>query len=96
MITLEDNINNAGSLPSEAESVEELVSSYRERDEQRTDDIIAAQTVICILAAAGFFVLNLMLPDTAVPLFAKLRELAGDSREIMPNLIGLALSFCGK
>ena len=74
------------------DSAEVLLKRYEKRRSQKTDDIFAMQAVVCVLLAAALFALNLACPELCGPVYQKLRELAEDEREIMPNLIDLVIS----
>lgn len=74
------------------DSAEVLLKRYEKRRNQKTDDIFAMQAVVCVLLAAALFTLNLVYPELCGPVYQKLRELAEDEKEIMPNLIDLVMS----
>ncbi len=69
------------------DSTEMLLKKYERRREQKTDDIFAVQTLICLLLAAGFFVLNYFKPDLCGELFERLSSLISDEKELFPNPI---------
>ena len=87
MLTPEENYDE----PCE-DSTELLLERYDRRRSQKTDDIFAMQTVVCVLLAAVLFVSNLFLPEVCAPVYEKLRTAVSDEREIIPNPIDFVMS----
>ena len=62
---------------------EELAENMKEKKKNKgIEDIAAMQTVICILLALAFFIINMTYPPTAEGLMEKFRELSGSHRTI--------------
>lgn len=78
------------------ETTEELLEEYDKKRRNRADDVIATQTVVCIMLALLFFAANRFLPDVTGEVFEKLRCLVTDSKEIMPNPIDLLMNYIDK
>ncbi|MCR5599201.1 MAG: hypothetical protein K6G33_00440 [Ruminococcus sp.] len=77
----------------EEETTEELIAEYDRKRRNRADDVIATQAVVCILAALLFFAAGRIYPEITGEVFAKLRGLVTDSREVMPNPIDLLIGY---
>lgn len=75
------------------DSTEALLEKYDRKKTQKFDDITAMQAVVCVLLAVALFVMNMAAPELSKPLFARLKELSADEREIIPNLIELIIAF---
>ena len=71
------------------DTTEELIEEYDKKRINKADDIIATQAVVCIMLALIFFAAGRFYPDITGELFAKLRTLVTDSREVMPNPIDI-------
>lgn len=72
------------------DSTEALLKKYDDRKSQKIEDIIAMQTMMCLLAGAVLIGIHLLYPEIFVPVFSKFRRLISDENEIMPNLIDYA------
>ena len=57
------------------------------------EDIAAVQTVICILLALTFFIINIAYPATAEGLAEKLNELS-KSHNAIENPIDIIIKYC--
>lgn len=57
--------------------------------QQKYDDIIAMQAVVCIAAALGFVVLNLVRPQLCGELISLLKTYTESGKELFPNPIDL-------
>ncbi|MBQ8961815.1 MAG: hypothetical protein IJ071_11490 [Ruminococcus sp.] len=77
----------------DADDEEELAERFSSR---RTTGIVGTQAVICGLIAAGLLILGSLRPETALDLWERLKELACDSRYVIPDPIGALLSLCGR
>ena len=75
------------------ENSEALLEKFEDRKKLRLDDVAATQAVICVLAAAGLFVTNLLYPATAQAFFDKLRHCMTDSTYILPNPVDSLISY---
>ncbi|HOR23014.1 MAG TPA: hypothetical protein PLY43_09855 [Ruminococcus sp.] len=76
--------------PDEEEELTELYSSGK------VTGIVGTQAAVCGLIAAGLLILHSFQPETARELLDRLKELAGDGRELIPDPIGLLISLCGR
>ncbi|MBE6862079.1 MAG: hypothetical protein E7497_04150 [Ruminococcus sp.] len=89
-----DKTTESGSeIPCE-DNTEVLLKKYDSRKRQKTDDIFAMQTVICILIAAGLLILNIVQPELCGELYGRLCELTEDENEVMPNIIDVVIRLC--
>lgn len=71
------------------DSTEELLAKYDGRSRRKADDVPAMQTVVCIMAVAVMFGLNILYPEIASEIFNKLNEVAFSGKELFPNPIDL-------
>ncbi len=69
------------------DDTEELLRRYDSCHKRRIDDIPAMQAVLCVILAAGLFVLNLTKPEICSDLFSILTEQTSSADEIMQNPI---------
>ncbi|WP_028519212.1 hypothetical protein [Ruminococcus flavefaciens] len=83
-------------MTAEEDTVEALTAETARKKKGKADDIIAFQAVVCILLAAAFFAGNMLYPQVTGALFGRLRSLASDSRDIMPNPIDLGAALLDK
>lgn len=72
------------------DNTEALLKKYDDRRSQKIEDIIAMQTMMCLIAGAILLGVHLLYPEIFVPVFSKVRRLISDENEIMPNLIDYA------
>ena len=63
---------------------------------QRPDDVIAMQSVLCILLALLLIAANYFYPDTAEELYGKITALTSDPKNLIPNPIDLIISYLDK
>lgn len=77
-------------------STEALIESYDRKRKNRADDIIATQAVICILLGVLFIAGNMLYPDITGAVFAKLRGLVTEDKNIITNPIDHILSYIDK
>lgn len=77
-------------------STEALIKEYDRKRRNRADDIIATQTVVCILIAVLFICGNIFRPEITGEVFGKLRSLSSDSTNVIPNPIDTLLKYIDK
>lgn len=73
------------------DNTEMLLKKYEHKRSQKTDDIFAVQTLLCVLLAGAFFVGNIFYPEVCSALLEQLKTLISDKKEIMPNPIDYLL-----
>lgn len=87
----EETTENAEEIPCE-DNTEALLEKYKNKSSQKTDDITAMQSVMCILIAAALFIMNFVNPELCESLYGKLHTFTDSEREIIPNLIDLLIN----
>ena len=78
------------------DSTETLVEEIHARRDSRPDDVIAMQSVLCILLALLLIAANYFYPDTAEELYGKITALTSDPKNLIPNPIDLIISYLDK
>lgn len=63
------------------------LAESHEKKQKKIDDIIAFQTVLCILTVIAFFIANQFIPDTCHELYKMLQTYITDTNEIISNPI---------
>jgi len=79
-----------------SDSTEALVEEIRSRKASKPEDIIAMQSVVCILIAVFLIAANYIYPDTAEALYGKICRLSQDKTELIPNPIDLIIRYIDK
>ncbi|MDE6788535.1 MAG: hypothetical protein K2J47_04355 [Ruminococcus sp.] len=69
------------------------IDNIMRKKEGRADDSTAMQTVLCMIIAVGFIILNIFKPDMAEALFLRLRELSSNGNEVIPNPIDIISDY---
>ena len=78
------------------DSTEALIEKYERKQRNRADDVIAAQAVICILLTLLFIGGSFFFPEITGEVFEKVRNLASDSSEVIPNPIDMISGYFDK
>lgn len=78
---------------SENDNTDSLLEMYDDKRRIGLDDVISTQAVICVLAAAILFVLNLRYPDEAEKLFEQLRHCMNDTSFVLANPVDSIISY---
>lgn len=73
------------------DDTEVLLKKFDKKRNQKIDDIVAMQAVICVLLTVFMFAAHIFYPDIFEPIYGKLRGLISDEQEIMPNLIDVIM-----
>ncbi len=63
------------------------LAETHEKKQKKLDDIIAFQSVLCILIVIAFFIANQFIPDTCHELYKMLQTYITDTNEIISNPI---------
>lgn len=63
------------------------------KKEGSAGDSVSMQTALCMIIAVGFIVLNIFKPDIAEALFIKLREISGNTENVIPNPIDIISAY---
>lgn len=76
-----------------SDSIEAILERHDMRKSQKADDIVAMQSVICVMLAVALLISNLLYPNICEPLYEMLKNLTNDEKEVMPNLIDVLMSL---
>jgi hypothetical protein len=77
-------------------STEALIAEYDRKRKNRADDVIATQAVVCILLAALLVGGRIFRPEITGEVFGRIKSLATDTAEIMPNPIDILIDHFDK
>ncbi len=78
------------------DSTEALSERYEDERNRRLDDVITTQAVVCVIAAAALFTLNLIRPDMAESLFQKLKHCMNDTSFVIPDPVEYIITYLQK
>lgn len=74
------------------DSTEVLLEEYDRKQRNKPDDVIAMQSVVCILIAVLMFGANFLYPQTVGELAARVRSLT-QAADICPNPVDLIIEY---
>lgn len=77
----------------EEDTTEALIAEYEDRKSRRTDDVIAMQTAVCMMAALMLMVLKLFSPEPAKELLDEFRRCTTDTTFVVNNPVDTLISY---
>lgn len=77
------------------DNIQDLSENYI-KSAKSAGDAPAMQAAVCIILAASVFVLNIILPGTAMDIFHRISDLVASSNELISNPIEILQNIIDK
>ena len=89
----EISLKNTDETDENGDEVKKVLLEYDNKDEKKSNDITAIQTVLCLAVAVFLFGMNIFYPEICGDIFSRITELSSDKSETFKNPIDTLLKI---